>query len=180
MFASVWRRAPWLAAAWLGGIFASFVIHRFEGAMAPGRLPLRAFIPVIIGMAGNVGTQSLTIVVRGLATRRIDVKHFWRVLGVQTVVGLFLGLIYGAALGAMGFVQLRMSMPENSLMMAGLVGGTSAGTMMLAAAIGTVMPLFFAKLHIDPAVATGPFVTTLVDVLGVSFYLTVVTMAAGV
>ena len=78
-------------------------------------LIVMAFIPIIIGMAGNVGTQSLTIVVRGLATRRIDVKKFWGVVLREIVVGVLLGLLYGAALGAMGFFQLVFSFIRNEI-----------------------------------------------------------------
>ncbi len=166
---SVRHRAPWLAAAWLGGVVASFVISYFEGTLQRV-LPLVAFIPVIIGMAGNVGTQSLTIVVRGLATGRIDVKHFWGVTWREIVIGVFLGVAYGAALGAFGFVQLMGDAETNAFILAVVVGTSSAVAMTMAAMVGAAMPLLFAKLHIDPAVATGPFVTTTIDVLGILVY----------
>lgn len=167
---SIRRRAPWLAAAWFGGIVASIVIGHYESTLEKF-LPLAAFIPIIIGMAGNVGTQSLTIVVRGLATRRIHSKRYWAVAWREIVVGLFLGVLYGAALGGMGFVQLSEYSEMNTLLVAGVVGVAAAVAMAMAAAVGTAMPLLFDKLHIDPAVATGPFVTTTIDVLGVLVYL---------
>ncbi len=169
VFGSVKRRAPWLAAAWLGGIAASLVIGHFEG-MLQKYMPLVAFIPIIIGMAGNVGTQSLTIVVRGLATRRIVAKKFWGVALREIAVGVLLGLLYGAALGAMGFFQLGGSPSQNALMMAAVVGISAAVAMTIAAIVGAATPLMFARLQIDPAVATGPFVTTTIDVIGVLVY----------
>ena len=170
---SVGKRAPWLFAALVGGIATSFVINGFEETLAR-YLPLAAFIPVIIGMAGNVGTQSLAIVVRGLATRKIEVKAFWRVVGGEILVGALLGLMYGAALGGMGFFQFHGSVEGNALLLAMAVGIAASAAMVLAAMVATVMPMFFARIHVDPAVATGPFVTTAIDILGVLVYFNVV------
>ncbi len=169
VLSAVKHRAPWLAAAWIGGIVASFIIGHYESTLQK-YLPLVAFIPIIIGMAGNVGTQSLTIVVRGLATRRIIVKKFWRVTLREVAVGILLGVLYGAALGAMGFFQIDGTVGMNALMMALVVGISAAFAMTIAALVGAATPLLFARLHIDPAVATGPFVTTTIDVIGVLVY----------
>jgi magnesium transporter len=169
VMSSVKQRVPWLAAAWMGGIVASFIIAYFESTVAR-ILPLVAFIPIIIGMAGNVGTQSLTVVVRGLATKKIDIKKFWSVTWREGLTGILLGLFYGAALGALGFVQLMGTPEYNALMVATVVGSASAITMIMAAFVGAMMPLLLGKLQIDPAVATGPFVTTTIDILGVLVY----------
>jgi magnesium transporter len=166
---SVKSRAPWLAAAWIGGIVASFVIGHYEGTLQK-YLPLAAFIPIIMGMAGNVGTQSLTIVVRGLATRRIDTKKFWSVAGREVATGFLLGILYGAALGAVGYLRMGYDLATNVMTLAVIVGVAAAASMTVAALLGAATPLLFARLHIDPAVATGPFVTTTIDVLGVLVY----------
>lgn len=166
---SVVQRAPWLFAAWLGGIVASFVIGYYEVTLQR-YLPLATFIPILLGMAGNVGTQSLTIVVRGLATRRIGPKDFWNVAVKEIGVGVILGMFYGAALGGMGLFQLHGSTGINAMMVAVVVAASAASSMTMAAVVGSVTPLLFARLHIDPAVATGPFVTTTIDVLGVLVY----------
>lgn len=175
VFGSVFKRAPWLFAALAGGIVASFIIARFEDTLAR-YLPLAAFIPVIIGMAGNVGTQSLAIVVRGLATRRIEVKRFWRIVGGEILVALFLGLIYGAILGGVGIFQFWNAGASNVWMLSAAVGIASALAMVIAAMLATAIPMVFARLHIDPAVATGPFVTTAIDILGVLVYFNIVTL----
>ena len=171
---SIWLRAPWLSAALVGGIVASFVIIGFEETLAR-YLPLAAFIPVIIGMAGNVGTQSLAIVVRGLATRKIDVKKFWRVVGSEILVGAVLGVLFGLALGAIGFYRFRGDSLANPFLLAVAVGSASAIAMVLAATVAAAIPMLFARFHIDPAVATGPFVTTAVDIIGVTVYFNIVT-----
>ena len=167
---SLRSRAPWLAAAWLGGVVASMVIVQFEDTLQKF-LPLAAFIPIIIGMAGNVGTQSLTIVVRGLATRKLELKKFWGVAGREMVVGILLGVLYGALLGVWGLVQLHSDVGTNAYLMATVIGVSATAAMAMAALVGSATPLLFARLHIDPAVATGPFVTTTIDVLGVLVYL---------
>lgn len=172
---SVWRRAPWLLVAWIGGVVASIVIGQFEDTLRE-YVVLVAFIPIIVGMAGNVGTQSLAVVVRGLATRRIDVKQFWKVLGREVGTGTLLGVLYGAALGGWGLIKLGDTPGQSALALAALVGGASAAAMVIAAAMGSTMPLLLARLRIDPAVATGPFVTTAIDVLGVLIYFNIISL----
>ncbi len=174
VFGWIRRRLPWLAAAWFGGIVAAMIIGKYRGTIERS-VQLAAFIPVIIGMAGNVGTQSLTIVVRGLATRNIEVKHFWKVVGREIIIGVLLGLLFGAAIGATGFFDTYESAELNALSVAIVVAIAASLSMVLAATVGALMPLVFAKIHIDPAVATGPFVTTAIDVIGVSVYLGIAT-----
>jgi len=170
---SVLNRAPWLAAALAGGVIASMVIGRFEETLSRF-LPLAAFIPVIIGMAGNVGTQSLAVVVRGLATRRIKVREFWGTIGSEILVGLMLGILYGAALAAVGLWKLHGI--DEAFRLALSIGSAAAMAMTMAALLASAMPLLFARINIDPAVATGPFVTTAIDILGVTVYFTVVNL----
>jgi magnesium transporter len=171
-FKHVLSRAPWLFAALIGGIIASLVIENYEHVLTKF-LPVAAFIPVIIGMAGNVGTQSLAVVVRGLATNQIKISNAWKVIGNEILVGLMLGLVYGAILGAFGLMQFHGA-PIPALNLAIAIGSATACAMILAAMVASSIPLMFAKINIDPAVATGPFVTTAIDILGVFIYFTVV------
>ncbi|MBN2342549.1 MAG: magnesium transporter [Deltaproteobacteria bacterium] len=171
-FKHVLSRAPWLFAALVGGILASFVISSFEETLSR-YLVLAAFIPVIIGMAGNVGTQSLAVVVRGLATRQIKIKQAWNSISNEIVVGIILGCLYGAVLGAVGLWKFSGVTPD-AMNLALAVGAATATAMCLAAFVASSIPIMFAKLNIDPAVATGPFVTTAIDILGVTIYFTVV------
>lgn len=171
-FRHVLSRAPWLFAALIGGILTSFVINNFEDTLSK-YLSLAAFIPVIIGMAGNVGTQSLAVVVRGLATRQIRIKQAWSTISNELIIGVVLGCLYGAILGAVGFWQFTGSTPQ-AINLAVAVGTATATAMLLAAFVASSIPIMFAKINIDPAVATGPFVTTAIDILGVFIYFTVV------
>ena len=167
--ASVWRisraRLPWLLIGMLGGILGAQVISGFEIGIT--QVPALAFfIPLITAMGGNVGVQSSAIVVQSLAKGN---KQFGSILSklskealVGLVNGLFLALIiYGIA-----------TFFENSTL--GLVVSISLFTVIIFAAIfGTLIPLILDKYNIDPALATGPFVTTLNDVLGLFIYFTV-------
>ena len=158
-------RLPWLFASWIGGIFAASIIGTFEHLLE-SMIALAAFIPVIIGMGGNIGTQSSTIIVRGIATGRIEIGSELKVLWKEVRVGIILGALYGLLLGA--FAKFRFIDADPML---GIVVGLSIGcSMLIAVAVGTFIPMFLRKVDIDPAIATGPFVTTSIDILGVLFY----------
>jgi len=158
-------RIPWLLASWVGGIIAYYVIDNFE-KMLENIIVLASFIPIIIGMGGNVGTQSSTIIVRGMATGRITIGNEITIILKELKVGLILGVLYGAMLGLFAGFQFMNINP-----MIGVVVGLSiCSSMIIATAVGTFTPLALKKLDIDPAIATGPFVTTSIDILGVFLY----------
>ena len=158
-------RLPWLFASWIGGIVAAFIIGVFDNILE-NAIALAAFIPVIIGMGGNVGTQSSTIIVRGLATGRVSFENSITVLFKEMRVGLILGILYGMLLGFFAIFQFIDTSP-----MLGIVVGLSiCVSMILAATIGSLVPLVLNRFEIDPAIATGPFVTTAIDIMGVAFY----------
>jgi len=158
-------RFPWLFASWIGGIIAAIVIGVYE-PMLNNTMALAAFIPIIIGMGGNIGTQSSTIIVRGMATGRIDTGGELKVLLKELQVGFILGLLYGVLLGL--FAKFKFIDADPLL---GLVVGLSiCSSMIIAVTVGSTIPLLLRKLDIDPAIATGPFVTTSIDILGVLLY----------
>tara|TARA_B100000470_G_scaffold193200_1_gene161113 strand:+ start:164 stop:1537 length:1374 start_codon:yes stop_codon:yes gene_type:complete len=158
-------RFPWLFASWVGGILAAFIIGAFDNILQ-STIVLAAFIPVIIGMGGNIGTQSSTIIVRGLATGRVGLENSVKILLKEMRVGLILGILYGILLGVFAIFRFLDVSP-----MLGLVVGLSICTsMIIAATIGSLVPLILNRFDIDPAVATGPFVTTAIDILGVALY----------
>ena len=161
-------RLPWLFASWVGGIIAANIIGEFE-PLLDSILALAAFIPVIIGMGGNIGTQSSTIIVRGMATRRVDQDGEIKVLFKEIRVRLILGVLYGVLLGL--FTKLKFL--DADPMLGVVVGLSICASMLLAVTVGSFIPLFLRKLDIDPAIATGPFVTTSIDVLGVLIYFTI-------
>jgi magnesium transporter len=158
-------RLPWLFASWVGGIFAAVIIGIFDNVLQ-STIALAAFIPIIIGMGGNIGTQSSTIIVRGLATGRVDLENSTKILFKEIRVGLILGILYGVLLGI--FAVFRFL--DFSPMLGVVVGLSICASMIIAATIGSLVPLILNRFDIDPAVATGPFVTTAIDILGVALY----------
>lgn len=162
-------RLPWLLASWLGGIIAFFIIGHFESSLNK-LVYLAAFIPIIMGMGGNIGTQSSTIVVRGLATGQLNIKQMWSVVAKELAVGFLLGFFYGLLLGVVASFHYDLW----SLGMT--VGLAVVSSMTIAAMVGSLVPMVFARINIDPAVATGPFVTTSIDILSVFFYFQIATL----
>jgi len=160
-------RLPWLFASCLGGVAAFFIIGGFEDTLVRFA-GLAAFIPVIMGMGGNIGTQSSTIVVRGIATGRIDVRDFSHVVSKELAVGCILGVIYGLLIGIVA--KLTFITQPFSWALAGAVGLAILSSMSVAALVGSMVPLMLHRLNIDPAVATGPFVTTSIDIVSVYCY----------
>jgi len=173
IFKSTRLRLPWLFASCLGGLFAAFVIGKYEASLSQVAF-LAAFIPVIMGMGGNIGTQSSTIVVRGLATGRLHVRDIWKVVTKELAIGLTLGLVYGLLIA--GVAQFRYSL----VMLATAVALSVLSSMSLAALVGSLVPMAFARINIDPAVATGPFVTTAIDIISVFFYFKIATTLLGI
>ena len=172
---NVKSRLPWLFASWVGGVLAAFIIGKFEH-MLETTVALAAFIPVIIGMGGNVGTQSSTIVVRGIATGRVEAGGEVKLVFKELRVGLILGILYGILLG--GFTLLPFVESPASL---GIIVGLSiCSSMLIASCVGTVVPLILQKIDVDPAIATGPFVTTSIDILGVTLYFLIASVFSGI
>ena len=168
IFRSSRIRLPWLFASCVGGLFAFYIIGHFERGLAQFGY-LAAFIPVIMGMGGNIGTQSATIVVRGLATGRFNLRDIWRVVLKELTIGLILGMIYGALIAAVA--QVRYAMVPLAL----AVGLAVICSMSVAALVGSLVPMLMARINVDPAVATGPFVTTAIDIVSVLFYFQIAT-----
>ena len=141
-------RIPWLLASWTGGIIASYVIGNFEKILE-NTIVLVSFIPIIIGMGGNIGTQSSTIIVRGMATGRITMGDEGATILKELKTGLILGILYGLMLGLFAGVRFLNTEP-----MIGVVVGLSiCSTMIIATGVGTLTPLVLRKVEIDPAIA---------------------------
>ncbi len=158
------HRLPWLFASWLGGLLAYYVIELNQESIRT-MVILAAYFPVIIGMGGNAATQSLAVAVRGLATGSVDPRRVGQAFLKEGRIGLSLGAIYGLLLGTVAFIWQQAPM-------LGLVVGVAIwASMTIAAILGGILPLAFARMRIDPAVASGPFLTTAIDVIGLAIYL---------
>jgi magnesium transporter len=160
-------RLPWLITNLFGGLLTGYLIWIFQVPLGEKLLVLLvAFVPVITGMGGNVGTQSASITVRGFALGRIELQNFSRYLIKEMRVGALMGLICGLTLSLIGWLWYG-----NAAL--GLVVGVALlVAMTIASSMGALLPAFFQKINIDPALASGPFVTTLNDVSGIIIYFT--------
>ena len=167
IFRNTRARLPWLLASFAGGLIAVYVIGIFESQLKE-IAALAAFIPIIMGMGGNIGTQSSTIIVRSIAIGEVDIKDTWRVLWREFSTGALLGTAYGLLLG--GFASLVPHFREHAWKLPLVVALAIFVNMIIAATVGTLIPMIFRRIDIDPAVATGPFVTTAIDVAGIFTY----------
>ncbi len=167
---SIWEltkaRLPWLFIGMMGGIGAASIINVFQGAFVTFPI-LLAFIPLMQATAGNVGVQSSAIVVQGLANDSIKGEIWGRLLKE-----LILGLVNGLAL-AFIFLLISHFGFKTSYMVSFTVGIALVTVIVNAALIGTFIPIFLNKRGIDPAIATGPFITTSNDVLGILIYFSI-------
>jgi magnesium transporter len=167
------QRAGWLLATIFGGILAAEIIGTFEDTLAKVAI-LAGFIPVVMGMGGNVGIQSATIAVRGLATGHVQLGGISAFVWREVRTGWLLGLLYGGLLAAYAFVRFP-EQPGVSV----TVGTSISLAIGFASMVGASVPLILDRFEIDPAVATGPLVTTLVDVLGIIIYFNVARFLLG-
>ena len=156
-------RLPWLLTSLVGGIVSAAIMKSFNVTLE-NVIALAFFVPVIMGMGGNIGMQSSTIVVRGLATGRIELGHVWEVLFREIRTGILMGMICGAVVGIVAHVF------QGKVILGVVVACSMFIAITVAAAIGALMPLALKKLKIDPAIASGPFVTTANDITGLLIY----------
>ncbi|TPV93946.1 MAG: magnesium transporter [Myxococcales bacterium FL481] len=169
-------RLPWLGTAAIGGFLVAVALSGFADALRT--VPaLALFMPVIAGMGGNVGMQSSTIVVRGLAVGYVEAGKVSRLLLREALLGISFGLVYGVLI-ALSAPWLGDSVDGFRLGIVLVLG--MVGSMTIAATVGASAPLLLHAANIDPAVATGPFVTTAVDILGLLFYFAMATWLLGV
>ncbi|MDO4976545.1 MAG: magnesium transporter [Eubacteriales bacterium] len=169
---SMKKRLPWLIALFLLGIAVSSVVGIFEGVVAV--LPIViCFQSLILGMAGNVGTQSLAVTIRVLMDENIKgsqkVKLVFKEIRVGFFNGLSLGILTFIFVGFYIAILKHTSFPYAFLISA-CVGFSLNVAMIISSLVGTVVPMFFHKLHVDPAVASGPLITTVNDLVAVITY----------
>ncbi len=153
------RRFPWLAVNLLTSILASVVIAQFETVIAQF-VALAVLMPIVASMGGNAGTQSLTVAVRALATKDLTDGNLWRVVRREAVVGLVNGLIFAIVMGGVGMAWF------GTPMLGVVIGVAMVVNLVVAGLAGVMIPVALDRLDIDPALASGAFVTTVTDVVG--------------
>lgn len=171
-FQSMKKRLPWLIVLLFLGIGVSSVVGIFETVVAT--LPIViCFQSLILDMSGNVGTQSLAVTIRVLMDESLTTKQMLNLIGKEIRVGfangLFLGIMAFLFIGFYTFI-LKNTPIENSFLISGCVGIALLASMVISSMVGTLIPLFFHKIKVDPAVASGPLITTINDLVAVITY----------
>jgi magnesium transporter len=162
-------RLPWILTNLFGGLITGYLLWIFKVTIQDV-LALVTFIPVITAMGGNVGVQSSSIMVRGFATGRVGFDSLKRFLFREVRVGIIMGTTCGAAVGLVGYFW------HGNITIGLVVGIAMVVAMTIASTMGTLVPAFFKKMKIDPAIASGPFVTTANDITGILVYFGVATL----
>lgn len=167
-FAAAKKRAPWIVSLMFFGLITAGIINSFEETLEAVVL-LAIFIPLIMDSAGNVGTQSLAVAVRGLALGTINRSSIGSMLKRELGTGVMLGLI------SMVPLIVLISVLYGNWMLALIVGVSILCTLSVSSVIGATVPLIINKLKLDPAIASGPFITTLNDIIGLFIYFSIAT-----
>ncbi len=169
---TVLSRFPWLFVNLLTALLASWVISLFESAIEK-MVALAVLMPIVASMGGNAGTQTMTVAVRAIATNDLRRANAWRVIRRELMVGILNGIGFAAIMGAVASAWFNI----HDLW---LVIGLAMLTVLAAAALGGILiPLVLIRLGVDPAVSSGPFVTTVTDVVGFLAFLGIATMWFG-
>ena len=153
------QRLPWLAVNLVTAIAASLVIAQFEAALSQ-IVALAVLMPIVASMGGNAGTQSLTVAVRAIATKDLTGANVWRVIRREVLVGLINGLIFALVMGIVGIIWFGL--PELGY----VIAAAMVINLVVAGLAGTVIPVLLERAGIDPALASGAFVTTVTDIVG--------------
>lgn len=159
VYETVRARLPWLSVNLVTAILASLVIAQFEATITQF-VALAVLMPIVASMGGNAGTQSLTVAVRAIATRDLTGANVWRVIRREMLVGLVNGVIFAVVMGVIGVLWFGSPVLGIVIAAAMVVNLATAGL------AGVGIPVILEKLGIDPALASGAFVTTVTDVVG--------------
>jgi len=161
-------RLPWLFTNLVGSLLSGAILWYFRYTIQEV-VAIVSFIPVIAAMGGNVGLQSSTLIIRGLATGLVELTDVWTVFFREVKIGLVMGLACGVILTIVGW-----GLQQGFL---GVVVGVSLViAFLVSTSMATIMPIVLKRMGVDPAVAAGPFVTTANDITGITIYLTLATI----
>ncbi|MDY7221008.1 magnesium transporter [Halalkalibacterium halodurans] len=161
------RRLPWLVLLLFIGLVSGSIISNFEETLEQV-VALIFFMPMIAGMTGNTGTQSLAVVVRGIVTQNLDRKTIIHLVFRELRVGILIGLTCGVLIFVIGTIWINITL--------GFVVGVSLLlTLITGTLAGTIIPLFLYRMGVDPAVASGPLITTLNDIFSLMIYFGIAT-----
>ena len=167
-FAHAKRRIPWLLVLMFSSIITGNIITKYEDAFAAIPL-LVSFIPMLMDTGGNCGSQSSTLVIRGIALDEIQFRDFFRVVLKELEVSLIVGIVLAAANG------LRIYLTYHNLGLAVVIALSLIVTVIASKLIGCMLPQLAKKIGLDPAIMASPLITTLVDTCSIMIYFTIAT-----
>ena len=166
---AVKARTPWLFITLIGEFVAVNVANHFDATLHA--FPIIAiFMPLLAGLGGNIGTQSITLIVRGLSTGQISLKSALHHMMRETAIGLLIGILFGVLVSVVTWGW------QHSIGLGVVVGLSMMINMMCATLIGTCTPFVLKKIKIDPAIASGPVIATTIDVVGLFVYFSLATL----
>ena len=165
------HRLPWLGVTLIGGIIASYIMIIFSKALNQSNIHLSlvlSFVPLLMGLAGNVGNQSATILVRAFAINDVNLKRRWVIIFREVLIGSSIGILIGTIVGSYVWMTTGNEIFAMSILLAILLNMT------MAVLFGAGLPVIFKQINIDPAVASAPFISTALDIIGQIIYYIIV------
>ena len=167
------HRLPWLLILMVSATFTGRIMGKFENVLA-SVVVLSTFIPMLMDTGGNSGSQSSTLIIRGLATGEITTHDWWKVLWKE----LRISFVVGVALAGINFMRLIL-LERVDILIAITVSITIVVTVMASKIVGGILPLIAKRLRMDPAIMAGPLITTIVDALALMVYFGIATVLLG-
>ncbi|MBU1367421.1 MAG: magnesium transporter, partial [Candidatus Omnitrophica bacterium] len=170
-FNILWKRSVWLILLAVFGSVSGFVLQKYTDSIHQ-LVALTFFLPLLIATGGNAGIQSATIIIRSLAIGDIGAKDFFRVVFRESFLGLFIGIM----LALVGFMRalfqlfIQGGLSQSDWLLSVSVGISMGITVVVAAIVGASLPLISRRLKVDPALMSGPLITTIVDIVGIFIY----------
>jgi magnesium transporter len=167
-----WSRFIWLAVLLFTSLISTTIMEANQEALHQ-MIALSFFIPMVMGTCGNAGTQSATMIVRGMALGEIELKDLGRVFRRELLMGLALG-------GALGLIAyFRVFFQDHHVLLGLIVASALVATLLTANLIGALLPLILKKIKLDPALTAGPFIATLIDAVGIAIYFQIALLLMG-
>lgn len=164
-------RLPWLFLTLTGGFATSYILNKFNMVVAGKAMALVAFVPIILGMGGNTGLQSSTLVVRSIALGRFKNKRILKHIQKEILTGLIMGIICGCIIAGWAyFIIDDANTAIETYKLAVVVGIALCSAMTFATLFGSVVPIILNKMKIDPAIASGPFISSANDISALLIY----------
>ncbi|MBQ4815623.1 magnesium transporter [Bacillus pumilus] len=167
-FVAAYRRLPWLILLLFIGLISGSILNYFEDTLQQV-VALAFFMPMIAGMTGNTGTQSLAVVIRGLSKEELTKKTIMRLIFRELRTSIYIGIVCSIIITVVAMVW------QGNMILGFVVGSSLLATLIIGTMAGTVVPIILHRLNVDPAIASGPLITTLNDILSLLIYFGIAT-----